>query len=77
MKDNSLTVQVRRRRKYSSYQGEISELAENVINRDFHSRKPNDKVLTDITKFSIPEGKVYFREKVLILIWSKHNKVPD
>ena len=59
MKDNSLTVQVRRRRKYSSYQGEISEPAENVINRDFHSGKPNDKVLTDITEFSIPAGKVY------------------
>lgn len=59
MKDNSLTVQVRRCRKYSSYQGEISEPAENVINRDFHSGKPNDKVLTDITEFSIPEGKVY------------------
>ena len=59
MKDNSLTVQVRRRRKYSLYQGEISEPAENVINRDFHSGKPNDKVMTDITEFSIPAGKVY------------------
>jgi putative transposase len=37
-----------------TFQGEISEAAENIINRDFHSEKPNEKVLTDITEFSIP-----------------------
>ena len=59
MKDNNLVVKVRKHKKYSSYQGEISEAARNIINRDFHSEKPNEKVLTDITEFSIPAGKVY------------------
>ena len=59
MKYNNLVVKVRKHKKYSSYQGEISEAAENIINRDFHSEKPSEKVLTDITEFSIPAGKVY------------------
>ena len=32
---------------------------ENLVNRDFHADKPNEKWLTDITEFSIPSGKVY------------------
>ena len=32
---------------------------ENIINRDFHANKPNEKWLTDITEFNIPAGKVY------------------
>lgn len=32
---------------------------ENVIARDFHATKPNQKWLTDITEFSIKAGKVY------------------
>ena len=32
---------------------------ENVIDRDFHATKPNQKWLTDITEFSIKAGKVY------------------
>lgn len=59
MRENNLIVKVRKAKKYSSYKGEISDPAENIINRDFHSDKPNDKVLTDITEFSIPAGKVY------------------
>ena len=34
-------------------------LAENLLNREFHACKPNEKWLTDITEFSIPAGKVY------------------
>ena len=59
MKENNLIVKVRKARKYSSYKGEISEPVENVINRNFHSDKPNEKVLTDITEFSIQAGKIY------------------
>lgn len=31
----------------------------NVIQRNFNADAPNEKWLTDITEFSIPEGKVY------------------
>lgn len=43
----------------ASYQGELSMAPENLVNRNFHADKPNEKWLTDITEFSIPSGKVY------------------
>ena len=59
MREEGLVVKVHRRRKYNSYKGEISPAVENLINRDFHAEKPNQKWLTDITEFSIEAGKVY------------------
>lgn len=59
MKEEGLQVKVKRKRRYSSYQGEISPAVENLIQRDFHADEPNEKWLTDITEFSIPAGKVY------------------
>ena len=59
MKQESLIIKQRRRQKYNSYMGEITPAVENVINRDFHADKPNQKWLTDITEFSIKAGKVY------------------
>ena len=43
----------------NSYKGEITPAVENLIDRDFHADKPNQKWLTDITEFSIKAGKVY------------------
>ena len=48
-----------RKRRYSSYRGEISPEVDNVIQRDFRAEKPNEKWLTDITELSISAGKVY------------------
>ena len=59
MKEEALVVKVRKKRKYNSYKGELSEAPENLINRDFHADGPNEKWLTDITEFSIKAGKVY------------------
>lgn len=59
MKQEQLIVRNIKRKKYSSYLGEISPAVENVIKRDFHSDKPNEKWLTDITEFHIPAGKIY------------------
>lgn len=59
MKQETLIVQQRHKQKYSSYKGEITPAVENVIDRDFHADKPNQKWLTDITEFSIKAGKVY------------------
>lgn len=50
MKQESLIVKQRHRQKYNSYKGEITPAVENVINRDFHADKPNQKWLTDITE---------------------------
>lgn len=59
MHDGSLTVVGRRKRRYSSYKGEISPPAPNVIERDFRAAVPNVKWLTDLTEFQLPAGKVY------------------
>ena len=59
MKEENLVVPNIKRKKYSSYKGEISPEVENIINREFHADRPNNKWLTDITEFHIPAGKVY------------------
>ena len=59
MKEENLVVPNIKRKKYSSYKGEISPEVENIIKRDFHADMPNSKWLTDITEFHIPAGKVY------------------
>jgi transposase InsO family protein len=59
MKEEELVVPYIKRKKYSSYKGEISPSVENVIKRNFHADIPNSKWLTDITEFHIPAGKVY------------------
>lgn len=59
MREEGLIINSKKRRKYSSYQGEISPSVPNRIERDFHADKPNQKWLTDITEFALPAGKVY------------------
>ena len=59
MKEENLQVRPVRRRKYSSYMGEISPAVPDMIQHDFHAERPNEKWLTDITEFSIDAGKVY------------------
>ena len=59
MKDYGLRVIQASLRRYSSYKGEISPEVPNLLARDFHAAKPNEKWLTDITEIAIPAGKVY------------------
>lgn len=60
MKQEHLQPIVRKKRAYSSYQGEITPAVPNMLQRNFHAESPNEKWLTDITEFAIPAGKVYF-----------------
>ena len=59
MAQENLLPYCRKRRKYSSYKGEISPAVPNIIDRNFHAERPNEKWLTDITEFQIPAGKIY------------------
>lgn len=59
MREDGLSVTQKRHQKYHSYKGGITPAVPNLIERDFHADKPNEKWLTDITEFSIPAGKVY------------------
>ena len=54
MREENLVVPNIKRKKYSSYKGEISPEVENIVNREFHADKPDTKWLTDITEFHIP-----------------------
>lgn len=49
----------RRRSKYKSYKGEVGRIAPNIINREFGTRKPYEKLVTDVTEFAVCEEKVY------------------
>ncbi len=64
MAEEGLVVPRPRRKRYSSYQGDLCPVVENVVNRDFHADAPNEKWLSDITEFSIPAGKVYLSPMV-------------
>ena len=54
MKVLGLSARIRRKRKYSSYQGEIGKKADNLIQRQFEAAKPMEKCYTDVTEFAIP-----------------------
>ena len=56
MKVLGLTARIRRKRKYSSYQGEIGKKADNLIQRQFEGSKPMEKCYTDVTEFAIPNS---------------------
>jgi putative transposase len=59
MRQLGLVCQVRRRRRYNSYQGEVGKTAPNLLERDFTADAPNQKWVTDVTEFRIGEDKLY------------------
>ena len=58
MKELGLVCRVRMK-KYRSYKGEVGKIAPNLLNRDFHTEKPNQKWVTDVTEFSLFGEKLY------------------
>lgn len=46
-------------KKYKSYQGVVGKKADNILNRDFYSSRPNQKWATDITEFKVNGEKLY------------------
>ena len=48
-----------RPKKYKSYKGEIGIVCDNLLNREFHADKPNEKWVTDITEFRVRDEKLY------------------
>ena len=64
MREEDLHARCAKRRRYSSYMGEISPAVANIVSRDFHADAPNRKWLTDLTEFALPAGKVYLSPMV-------------
>ena len=58
MKEPGLVCRVRMK-KYCSYKGETGKIAPNLLNRDFHAEKPNQKWVTEVTEFSLFGEKLY------------------
>ena len=48
-----------KQRKYVSYKGTVGRIAPNILNRDFDTDRPYQKIGTDITVFIMPFGKLY------------------
>ena len=59
MRSLGLFCRVRRRRRYNSFKGEVGQIADNVLDRDFAATAPNQKWVTDVTEFRIGVRKVY------------------
>jgi putative transposase len=59
MRALGLVCKVRRRRRYSSYLGEVGRTAPNTLERDFTAEGPNRKWVTDVTEFRVGDRKVY------------------
>ena len=48
-----------RMKKYRSYKGEVGKIAPNLLNRDFHADRPDQKWVTYVTEFSLFGEKLY------------------
>ena len=48
-----------RMKKYNSYRGEVGRIAPNLLERNFKADKPNQKMATDVTEFSLFGTKLY------------------
>ena len=59
MKQLGLVCQVRVKRKYNSYKGEVGEVAPNLLERHFKTNQPNRKWVTDVTEFKVNDQKLY------------------
>jgi transposase InsO family protein len=46
-------------KKYRSYKGMVDKIAPNILERNFHAEKPNEKWATDITEFKLFGEKLY------------------
>jgi putative transposase len=59
MKAMGLQSIQRPKRRYNSYQGTIGKIADNLLKRNFKARKPNEKLVTDVTEFKVNNEKLY------------------
>ena len=58
MNEEKLKCQVRIK-KYRSYKGEVGKIAPILLERDFSTKAPNEKWVTDVTEFSLFGQKLY------------------
>ena len=49
----------RPKERYYSYKGNVGNVADNMINRNFHASRPLQKWTTDVSQFNFSWGKCY------------------
>lgn len=59
MRREKLVCITRPKRRYNSYRGTISHIADNVLKRDFTAKRPNTKWASDVTEFRVCGKKIY------------------
>lgn len=59
MRTLGLRCEIRRRKRYSSFKGEVGKVARNLLKRDFTTTGPNQKWVTDVTEFRVGDRRVY------------------
>ncbi|WP_417366538.1 IS3 family transposase [Glutamicibacter arilaitensis] len=59
MKELGLKSKVRRRKKYSSYQGNTGKTAPNLLERQFEVAQPDTVYVSDVTEFAVAGCKLY------------------
>lgn len=58
MREMGLFCRVRMK-KYNSYKGDVGKIAPNLLDRNFHADRPNEKLVTDVTEFALFGQKLY------------------
>ena len=58
-----------KKNKYRSYKGDASKIAPNIMNRQFKTNKPYEKLVTDVTELKLCDEKGY-----LSLMMDLHNQ---
>ena len=76
MKESGLKCMVRMK-KYRSYRGEVGKIAPNLLARDFHAERPNQKWVTDVTEFSLFGSKLYLSLLCLTCIMVRSSAMPS
>lgn len=56
---------LKRKRRYNSYRGEISDAPPNLVDRNFRAGGPNELWLTDITEFKLPSGEKAYLSPII------------
>jgi len=59
MREMGLRAKIRQRRPYVSYNGTISHIADNILDRKFTPDTPNTVFVSDVTEFRVAGRKVY------------------
>ena len=63
-------------KKYRAYKGEEGQVAPNLLKRKFDTKRPNQKWVTDVTKFRVGGQKPYLSQLTFTTVKSSPSRPP-